>query len=198
MSERLGIAGHISIYELPEDWTDEQFRYWWEPETALGPDGLYHIVRPARISEKQKEAWKRLDADNLLTNAGIAQFLNNLMAPGQGLLQPFSQIFAVGNGAISGVMRSDTAVAGDGFATGSRKVPVGTGLVGLTTSLSMNYASGDAVGTWSNAGVFGLNATNGQQASTTANTGQLNTHVIFNYIKGAVAVAVTYVFQFGN
>lgn len=196
--ESLGIKGHLAIIELPHDMSDEELADWLNPVTELGEDGLYHVIKPAKISEEERARRTALEAENLLTNAGIAQFLNNLMAPGQGLLQPFSQIFAVGNGAIAGVTRSDTAVAGDGFTTGTRKVPTGTGLVGLTTTLSMSYASGDAQGSWTNAGLFGFNVNTLQQASTTANTGQLNTHVLFNYVKGAVAIAVSYVISFSG
>lgn len=196
--ESLNIEGTLSLYELPRDMSDEEFRAWWEPETALGEDGLYHIVRPARCSDEEKARRKVLEVGNLITNAGIKQQLNNMSVPGQGLLLVFNQIFALGNGAISGVTRADTAVAGDGFATGSRKQAASVIVIGYTTTATMNYASGDANGTITNAGIFGVNPVTGANAGTSAGTGTLMTHVLFNFVKGASAVAIAYSISLAN
>jgi len=56
-AEAIGLEAQISIIALPHDMTDEEFRYWYEPETEFGPDGLSHIVRPARISTEPQHAW---------------------------------------------------------------------------------------------------------------------------------------------
>ena len=198
MLENIDIEGRIRLMALPEDWTDEELRYWLEPETELGTDGLYHIVRPARMSEEEKRRRTVLEVKNLLTNLGVTQLLNNISVQGQGNMQAFAQIFSVGNGLIAGVLRSDTAVAGDGFGTNSRKVPASFSIVGFATTITMNYASGDAAGTWTNAGFYGFKVSGAQNATTTTATGQLNSHVLFPFSKGAAAYAVAYIFTISN
>jgi hypothetical protein len=198
IKERLGIKGHIKIIELDHDMSDEELRYWLEPETELGPDGLYRIKRPARMSEEEKERRTVLRAENLITNSGMSQLLNNMAVTGQGNMQCFAQIFAVGNGAISGVTRGDTSIAGDGFATNSRKVPASFSSVGFLTIITSNFASGDAVGTWTNCGLVGFKPSGSQNATTTANTGQVNTHLLFNFVKGSSTYAVAYTLSVSN
>lgn len=198
LQETLDIHGKIIIYRLDHDMSDEELRYWLEPETALGDDGLYHIVRPARWSEQEKARRKELEIDNLITNAGMTQLLNNLSVTGQGNMQAFAQIFSVGNGAITGVTRADTSVAGDGFATGARKAPASFSIVGFVSTITVNFLSTDAVSTWTNAGFYGFKPSGSQNASTTTGTGELNTHCLFPYSKGSVAVAVLYAFSLAN
>lgn len=196
--ESIGITGHIKIIELDRDYTDEELRDLLDPVTELGPDGLYHIVRPAKMSEEEKARRTVLEADNLITNAGITQLLNNMAVSGQGNMQAFAQILAIGNGAISGVTRGDTSIAGDGFASGSRKVPASFTSVGFLTIVTTNFASGDAVGTWTNLGLVGFKPSGSQNATTTANTGQVNTHLLINFVKGASAYAVAYSLSVSN
>lgn len=194
----LDLHGRIRLYALPEDWTDEELRYWLEPETELGEDGLYHLVRKPRMSQEERERRTVLTAKNLIMNVGMTQLLNNMSVSGQGNMQAFAQIFSVGNGSISGVTRTDTSVAGDGFGTNARKVPASFSIVGFTTTITTNYASGDANGTWTNAGLYGFKVSGAQNATTTTATGQLNTHVLFNFVKGASAIAVAYSFSLSN
>ncbi len=199
MDELIGLRGFMSIYELPEDWTDEELRYWWDPEMTIGADGILHLVHSARISDTEKERWKVLEVENLITNGGYANFLSNLSVPGQGGYQlAICEIFSVGNGAITGVLPTDTAVAGDGFGTNSRKAWTSGVNGGFLPNVTISFASGDANGNWTNAGWYGTNATTGQHATTTAGTGQLMTHALCNYTKGAIAVAVTYTFKLAN
>lgn len=178
--ERLGIEGMITLHEIP-DWTDEEFRRYWP-----------------RMSEEERERRVILQTKNLITNAGIANILNNLSTAGLGQQQPLTQILSVGNGAISGVTRADTSVAGDGFGTNARKAPTTFAIVGFTTTITTNYASGDANGTWTNAGFYGFKVSGGQSATTTSGTGALMTHVLFNFVKGASAIAVAYSFSLSN
>src|SRR5215472_8096185 len=98
IKETLSIKGRVRILALDHDMADEELRYWLEPETELGEDGLYHIVRPARWSEEEQRRRTVLEADNLITNAGMASLLTNLSVTGQGNMQCFAQILAVGNG----------------------------------------------------------------------------------------------------
>ena len=191
-----GIDGIISLYEIPEEWATNKalFDAWWLPETEEGPDGLQHIVREARISDEAKA--QRLVVEpvhNLIMNAGITRYLINQSVQAQASMQPFAQIMSVGNGAITGVLRADTAVAGDGFATGARKAPTSNSQTGFLTTIITNFASGDAVGTWTNIGWYG-----GGSATTTTGTGVLYTHALFPFVKGSVAYALNYVFQTFN
>lgn len=193
--ELIGIHGIITLHHIPSYWTDEDFRYWWLPET----DKNGQIIRQARISDENKR--NRIvtkPVDNLITNAGIAIILNNLSVSGQGNMQPLAQIVSLGNGSITGVTRTDTAVQGDGFATGARKAAASFSIVGFATTLTFNFGTGDAVGSLTNVGLYGLNTSSGQSASTTAATGSLMTHALFNFTKGSTAYALSYVFTLSN
>lgn len=191
-----GIDGILSLYEIPNEFAEnkELFDAWWLPKTEVGADGLYHIVEPARISDEAKAQMLVMEpVHNLITNAGISRILNNQSALTQGAMQPFSQILATGNGTCTGVLRTDTTVPGDGFASGSRKAPTSFAVNGFLTTLVTNFASGDAVGTWTSVGLFG-----GGSATTTAATGVCYTHALFPLVKGATSYSVNYVFLMGN
>lgn len=182
--DTIGIRGIITVHEIP-DWCDEEF-----------------AVRWAAMSEDEKRARQvrladgRWQAENLITNAGIALILKNLSVAGQGGMNPVTQILSVGNGAITGVTRSDTSVAGDGFTTGARKAPSSFAVTGFTTTITTNFASGDAVGTITNLGWYGWSGT--ANASTTTASGALMSHALFSYVKGSSAVAVAYTFTLSN
>lgn len=192
--ETIGIHGIIELYSIPDTWSDEEFKYWWCPQT----DAKGRILVPARMSDGEKRSRLVKRAENLIMNNGITLILNNLAVGGQGNMQPLAQILSVGNGAITGVTRSDTAVAGDGFATGSRKVPASFSSTGFSTTITTNFAATDAVGTWTNLGFYGFNPSGAQNATTTAGTGQLVTHALFAFVKGSTAYAVNYTFLLSN
>lgn len=193
--------GIISIYEIPEEWAqdDELFKFWWQPKTELGSDHLYHIVEPARISDEAKA--QRLvgpPLHNLFTTLGYTLHLTNLSVASQVAMFPVTQILSVGNGAISGVTRADTSVSGDGFVSGSRKAPATYSLVGFLTTINVNFASGDALGTWTNAGFYGFNVSSSQNASTATGTGALMTHALYPFVKGNSPYTVSYAFMMSN
>ncbi len=195
MHEHIGIHGLITIHEYPAEWTDEEFKYWWCPET----DATGQITRPARMSD----AWKRQRIvvppfENLITNAGIALLLSNMSVAGQGSMNPFFQILSVGNGATTGVTRADTGVNGDGFTTGARKAPASFSVTGFQTTVVTNYGSTDAVGTLTNVGIYGFKTSGSQAATTTTGTGQLMSHALFSYVKGSSAIAIDYILQIAN
>lgn len=192
--ETVGLHGQIRIYTIPE-WSDEEFRYWWSPET----DQFGQIIRPARISDETKQSWQAHEpVDNLVTNTGLNLWLVNTSVLGQGNMFPFFQILSVGNGTITGVARTDTGVSGDAFTTGARKAPTAYAITGFTTIVQTNYASGDAVGTWTNIGVYGYSTAGSQNATTTINTGALMTHALYAFVKGASAYAVDYILSLSN
>lgn len=191
--DTIGIHGIITLHEIP-DWTDEEFKYWWCPAT----DMFGHILRHARISDEAKAQRIVLRSENILTNTGIALFLNDISVTGQGSMYPFSQILSVGNGTFTGATRALTGVSGDGFGTNSRKATASFAVTGFSTTITTNYASGDANGTWTNIGFYGFNTNTAQNATTTAGTGSLMTIAPFPFTKGATAYAVNYVFLLSN
>jgi len=195
MMETIGIHGIISLYKIPDIWTDEDFHYWWCPIV----DQFGHILQEARISDEAKaQRLVKKPVENLLTNAGITLWLANNSASGQGNMYPFSQILSVGNGTFTGATRTATAVSGDGFASGSRKAPVSNSQVGFQSTVVFNFASGDAVGSWTNAGLYGYNTSSPANATTTSGTGTLMTIAPFIFNKISSAYAVNYVFLLSN
>jgi hypothetical protein len=193
--ENISIRGVITLYKIPDWWSDEMFKYWWCPET----DSLGHILRPARMSDEVKaQHIAKPPVENLITNNGLTSLLSNMCISGIGSLYPFFQILSVGNGAITGVARADTAVAGDGFTTGARKAPTSYTVTGFSAQVVTNFASGDAVGTWTNVGIYGYNSGSAQNATTTSGTGNLNTHALYNFTKGSSAYALNYAFTLSN
>lgn len=182
--DTIGIHGIITIHEIP-DWCDEEFAIRW---AAMTEDEKR--ARQVRLADGK---WQ---AENLITNTGIALILKNLSVAGQGQLQPVTQILSLGNGSLSGVTRADTSVAGDGFATNSRKAPSSFAVTGFTTTITTNFASGDAVGTITNLGFFGWNGS--ANATTVTASGALMSHALFSYVKGSSAIAVAYTFTLSN
>lgn len=190
MIEPLAVHGIVTLHKIPDEWTDEDFKYYWCPLTA--PNG--QILQPARISDETKRLWLAHEpVENLITNAGISQLLTNQGVQAQASMQPFSQILSMGNGAITGVTRADTSVAGDGFATGARKAPASHANTGFSVTVTTNFLTTDAVGAWSNGGMYG-----GGSATTTTGTGTLESHFLFSFTKGSVAYALNYVFLYSN
>lgn len=199
MIEKLCPEGVISIYEIENNWAEDkaEFDYYWLPETKV-VNGVHRIVRPARVSDGEKrERMAMQPVHNLITTAGISLLLTN-MAVASLSNQPFSQILSVGNGAITGVTRADTSVAGDGFTSGARKAPTSLSHVGFLITLLINFASGDAVGSWSNLGMYGYNVLGSQNATTTAGTGTLFTHSLFPFTKGSSSYSVSYSYLMSN
>src|SRR5215472_1664792 len=160
--ETLEIHGIITLYEIPEEWAidDELFKACWP-----------RLSEEAKAQRQAKEP-----VHNLFVTAGVNLFLANLSVAAQSQMFPITQILSVGNGAITGVLRSDTSVAGDGFATGARKAPVLYTPTLFITTIQTNFLSTDAVGTWTNLGFYGRNTSLNQDATTTTGTGALMTH----------------------
>ncbi len=195
-----GIDGIIKLYEIPEEFAlnKDLFDAWWLPKTEIGSDGLYHIVEPARISDEAKaQRLVKEPVHNLITNAGITRYLNNNATSAQSGCQPITQILSVGNGTISGVTRTDTSVAGDGFATGARRDPTSGGshsIVGFQLTVIVPYSTSQGNGTWTNIGWYGDGT-----ATTTTGTGTLYTHALFPFVKGSgSAYSINYVFLMSN
>lgn len=193
--DSIGIHGKILLHETPTEWNDNDFQYWWCPTT----DKNGNILVPARISDEAKAQRLAIPpVSNLITNTGIALLLANMSVTGQGSMEPFFQILSIGNGAITGVTRQTSAVAGDGFATNSRKAPASFSVTGFSTNVVTNFASGDVQGTWTNLGIYGYNVAGAANATTSSGTGALMTAALFSFVKGASAYALSYVLTLSN
>lgn len=190
--DSLTIHGHISLYEIPARWSDEDFKYWWCPQT----DTHGQILVPARISdETKKTCLVKPPQENLVTNVGLALLLANMSVTGQGSMEPFFQILSIGGGATTGISRTTTSVAGDGF---SRKAPASYSVTGFSTTIVTNFASGDALGIWTNLGIYGYSVAGVQNATTSAGTGALMTIALYSFNKGSSAYAMNYVLTLSN
>lgn len=189
------IHGTITIHKIPDEWSADDFAYWWNPVTA--PNG--QILQPARISDDTKWLWLAHEpVENILTNLGINLILTNLSVGNQAQQSPVTQILSVGNGALTGVLRIDTSVAGDGFTTGARKAPASFAVSGFSTTVTTQYGTTDGVGTWTNIGFYGYKVASSQNATTTTGTGALMTHALFNFVKGSSSYATNYTFLLSN
>lgn len=172
------MQGILRLRVLPDqDWTEEQFRFWWCDERS--PSG--RVLRPARMSQREKERYTCYESHNLITTAGITQVLTFIGAYGGGIVA-FAQYLAIGNGGIFTVNANDTTLAGEFF----RKIPTGYSTSGNAVDISTALLTTDAVGSWTNVGLFGNGATS------TPNSGTLMTHLLTSFTKGSTAYTADY------
>ena len=184
MTERLSIKGVLRTRELPDPtWDRATFLYWWCDEK--NSDGI--IVRKARMSPREKDRYTVVEEENLVTTNGINNILT-FLGLSSGTATLFSKWFAVGTGAISSVARGDTTIATELY----RLQPTGTSITGSQQDVSILFTGSNGNGTWSNAGFWG------GSASSTANSGTLETHVLYTYHKvtGSITNDYLYVLQF--
>ena len=195
MQERALYTGSFKIRRHPQEWTDKEFEYWWCDER----DERGCVIRPARMSQREKDRYNEVLLDewgretdeiyNLITNNGITILLNNAAFQVNTSMIPFTQILEVGSGSISGVARTDIAIAG---ALTPRKAPANFITAGTQVDISFAFLAGDAVATWTNVGLWGNGAT------TTAGTGVMMTHALFTYVKASIAVTFDYFLTISN
>ena len=69
--EKLHVNGLIRARAVPFD-TLEEWRYWWLCEQ----DSKGKVIRPARMSEREKDRYTVAEAPNILVSSGITQLLN--------------------------------------------------------------------------------------------------------------------------
>lgn len=178
MKTILPIKGIFKIRENPFD-SEAELLYWWCDER----DSSGQVVRPARMSQQEKERYTLLEKENIITSNGISNILT-FLGLGSGTATLFNKVLSVGTGLVSTVAASDTTVVTELL----RKAPAGTSVTGNQQDVSYTFAAGDANATWTNAGIYGSAAT------TTLATGTLMTHVLFSYVKtSSLAVTVDYV-----
>ncbi len=171
--------GTLRFYRIPDEWDEDDFRYWWCPET----DRRGNILRPARISKADKESCFVLEhiVHNQIMNAGRSQILSYI-GSSSGSSTAWAQYFAIGTGALTATTPSDTTLANEVF----RKAPATYSTSGTEVDINIQLGSTDAEYTYTNAGIFGNGAT------ATLGTGTLETHALFSYTKGAYAIAIDY------
>ena len=174
-----GFVGILRIREVPFE-TREEFERWWLPERNESGG----IVARARISEHEKERYTALEAHNLLTNNGRTQILGFIGTPTYISSQtPFAQWFEVGNYPFTTPSAGDTLVAG----ALARVQPSSAIVTGTQVDISNFFGTSQGNGTWTNAGLWGNNATS------TLSSGTLMTHSAFSYSKSSSsAVTVDY------
>lgn len=179
MAEYFSVRGILRTRELPENWDEATFRYWWLDEK--NSDGM--VVRRARMSPKEKDRYTVMEAENLITTNGRTQLLTYLgESAGTAIL--FSKWFAVGTGAITSVSPSDTSLSTELY----RLQPTGTSITGTQQDVSILFTTSNGNGTWTNAGFFG------NAATSTPGSGTLYTHVLYSYTKTTGSVTNDYLY----
>lgn len=164
--ESLRITGLLRIYEFSSDAEMAEYASWWHRFS---------------LEEKARKARLVVEEHNLVTSAGRTQLLT--FAGASGTTAAFAKQYAVGTGAIATVTAADTLLATELF----RAAPASSTVVGTTVTITTNFTTGQANGTYTNAGIFGNTATG------TANSGTLYTHILYSFTKtSAIAIANDY------
>lgn len=170
--------GIISVYRIPTEWSENEYRFWWIPET----DGRGNILRPARMSHEEKSRHLEIRGYNQIMNAGRTAVLNYIGAS-TGSTTGWSQWFAIGTGAITATNATDTSLSNEVF----RKQPATFSVSGTQVDINIQLSNTDAQVMMTNAGMFGNGATS------TLGSGSLFTHALFSYTKGNFAIAIDYI-----
>ena len=160
--------GLLRIRDIPQEWTEDEFKYWWCDEYT--ESGAW--VHKARMSDKEKERRTIFEAQNLVLQAGITQILTFLGTVAS-TTPAFGQYYAVGTGAIYLITPSDPSLASELF----RKQPTGNTIGANAVMITTQFLTTEGNGTYTNAGLFGKNATG------TANSGTLMTHLLVSFTK---------------
>lgn len=148
-------CGIVKVRELPRDITMQDYLEWWP-----------------RLTEREKERYTAHEAHNVLTLNGFNQLLT-YVASSTATTLGFGQYFAVGTFPIISVQAGDTSVQGEIF----RAVPTSSTITGNQLTLSTFFGSAQANGLYTNAGLYGVNATS------TSGSGTLMTHTLYSYTK---------------
>lgn len=181
LHDNLHINGLIRARAVPFE-TREEWEHWWLGEF----DARGRMIRPPRMSEKEKERYTVAEAPNILVSSGITQVLN-YVGSASGNATAFAQYFAVGNIAIAQLNSNDTSVAGEYF----RAAPSLSTVSGSQIDVSTFFGSTQGNGSITNAGLFGNGATS------TIASGTLMTHSFFQYTKvNGVAITADYLLSY--
>lgn len=176
-SEAVKSEGIIRLSRNPFE-TEEEYIYWWLPVT----DGHGRILQPARLSAWDKAQYLELEGYNQITNTGRAQILTYIGSSSGSTVQ-WAQYFAIGTGVITATSPTDTALANEVF----RKAQTSFSVAGTQVDISFSLGISDAQVTMTNGGLYGAGA------SATLGSGSLETHCLFSYTKGAIALIIDYI-----
>lgn len=147
--------GLVRVRELPRDCELQDFMEWWP-----------------RLTQRERERYTVYEHKNLLTTAGRNQLLTYISNSG-GTTLAFAQYFSVGTFPITSVSPGDSSVQTEIF----RAVPNSAVITGTQVDISTFFGASQANGNYTNAGLYGLNATS------TLGSGTLMTHTLYSYSK---------------
>lgn len=154
-AEMLHFTGLVKVRELPRDCAFADFMAWWP-----------------RLTERERERWTAYEHRNVLTSSGRTQLLT-YASSGLATTLGFAQEFSVGTSPIISVSAGDTSVQGELY----RSAPTTTTITGNQVDISTYFGPSQANGNYTNAGLYGVNATS------TLGTGTLMTHTLYTYTK---------------
>jgi hypothetical protein len=183
---KVPVEGIIQVRTIPDEWSDEEFKYWWAPEF----DEKGNKIREPRIAQAERDRLFPVEYEthNLLMNPAFTQILTYMSVATSSSAQNFFQFLAIGTGVISGVARTDTTLSTEFYRQGASAFnPVGT-----MCTVSTNLLAASAQGTWTNVGIFGNGATS------TLNSGTMFSHALAAFVKGNVAKVVDYILVLSN
>lgn len=162
-------VGHIRVIEHPEGMLLEEYTRWWASLT----DGE---------QRRYKESHLGAETHNLLTVSGRTQLLSYI-GSNAAVNAPFSQYLAIGNFPIANVSGGDTSVQGEIY----RQIPNSAVVTGTQIDVQTVIGNSTANGSWTNVGLYGINATS------SSGSGTLMTHALLTYTKvNGVGVTIDY------
>jgi len=163
--EKIHIAGHIRVRELPFSSEAEWKRYW------LGDfDSQGRMIRPPRMSKREKEQYTVAESENTVVSAGITQILT-FLGSRNGSSVGFAQYFAFGNGGLNAVSVNDTSLVNELFRLACHLASS----TAVNVDISVLNTLGGSPVQITETGLYG----NG--ASSTIGSGTLLTHSLLSY-----------------
>ncbi len=169
--------GIIRVRRLPDDWSEDDYRFWWLPEK----DSEGRVIRPARMSPREKDRYTTDVFENQIMTAARTQVLTYI-GSSTGNTTGFAKYLAIGTGAIQAPNPNDTTLATETF----RKAQAANTVQGTQVDVNFALVAADANVTMTNCGLFGNTAT------ATLGSGTLYTKALFSYTKGNYSIAIDY------
>jgi hypothetical protein len=152
-------VGRIIGFEHPQGMPLQEYWRWWPS-----------------LNESEQRHWREshqcLETHNLLTVQGRTQLLSYI-GSNAAVNAPFAQYLAIGNFPIANVSGGDTSVQGEIY----RQIPNSAVVTGTQIDIQTVIGTSSGNGTWTNCGLYGLNATS------TSGSGTLMTHALLSYTK---------------
>jgi hypothetical protein len=150
--EKLCFDGDIRFREIPAEWSAEDYRCYY----------------PA-MTERDRQRLTVHEVHNILTSSGRTQILSYI-GNGSANSAAFAQYFALGTFPVNSVNPGDTSVQGEIF----RVAPSSATITGTQVDIYSQIGTTQAVGTLTNGGLYGINATSA------SGSGTLMTHALLN------------------